>query len=71
MTLADGTPVLPDGTTYTATTNDFTNAGGDGYSMLADGQGVTRNLMANDVLADITARATITPTVDGRITRLN
>jgi hypothetical protein len=30
-------------------------------------QGVTRNLMANDLLAYITARGTITPTTDGRI----
>ena len=67
VTLDDGTPVAPDATTYTATTNDFTNAGGDGYVELADGQGTTRNLMANDLLAYITALGTITPTTDGRI----
>ena len=67
VTLDDGTVVAEDATTYTATTNDFTNAGGDGYVELADGQGVTRNLMANDLLAYITARGTITPTTDGRI----
>ena len=61
---------MPDGTTYTATTNDFTNAGGDGYTMLVDGQGVTRNLMANDLLEYIKALATITPVIEGRITRL-
>jgi 5'-nucleotidase len=67
VTLDDGTVVAEDATTYTATTNDFTNAGGDGYVELADGQGVTRNLMANDLLAYITALGTITPTTDGRI----
>jgi 5'-nucleotidase len=67
VTLDDGTVVTRDATTYTATTNDFTNAGGDGYVELADGQGVTRNLMANDLLAYITAQGTITPTTDGRI----
>jgi 5'-nucleotidase len=67
VTLDDGTPVAPDATTYTATTNDFTNAGGDGYVELADGQGTTRNLMANDLLSYITGLGTITPTTDGRI----
>jgi 5'-nucleotidase len=67
VTLNDGTVVAEDATTYTATTNDFTNAGGDGYVELADGQGVTRNLMANDLLAYITDLGTITPTTDGRI----
>ncbi|WP_198417528.1 bifunctional metallophosphatase/5'-nucleotidase [Cryobacterium mannosilyticum] len=67
VTLDDGRVVAEDATTYTATTNDFTNAGGDGYVELADGQGVTRNLMANDLLAYITAQGAITPTTDGRI----
>jgi 5'-nucleotidase len=67
VTLNDGTVIAEDATTYTATTNDFTNAGGDGYVELADGQGVTRNLMANDLLSYITAQGTITPTTDGRI----
>jgi 5'-nucleotidase len=71
VALEDGTPIAPDGTTYTATTNDFTNAGGDGYTMLADGQGVTRDILANDVLDYIVAQGTITPTLEGRITRLN
>jgi 5'-nucleotidase len=67
VVLDNGTPVAPDATTYTATTNDFTNAGGDGYVELADGQGVTRNLMANDLVDYITGLGTITPTTDGRI----
>jgi hypothetical protein len=38
--------------------------GGDGYVELADGQGTTRNLMANDLLAYITGLGTISPTTD-------
>jgi 5'-nucleotidase len=71
VTLDDGTAVLPDSTTYTATTNDFTNGGGDGYVELADGQGVTRNLMADDLVNYIKAKGTLTPTTDGRIDDLN
>jgi len=71
VTLNDGTPVLPNGTTYTATTNDFTNGGGDGYVELADGQGTTRNLMADDLVNYIKAEGTLTPTTDGRIDDLN
>ncbi|MEV5879725.1 5'-nucleotidase C-terminal domain-containing protein [Streptomyces sp. NPDC052101] len=67
VTLDDGTPVANDATTYTAATNNFTNAGGDGYTMLADGQGASRNLMAADLLDYVTARKTLTPATDGRI----
>jgi len=69
MSLNDGTPILPDATSYTMATNDFTNAGGDGYRMFADGQGTTRDLMANVVLEYMRGK-TLTPTTDGRITRL-
>lgn len=68
--LADGTPVLPDGTIYTFATNDFVNAGGDSYTMLADGQGATREVMADVVQAYIQDLGTITPTIEGRITTL-
>lgn len=71
VTLGDGTPIGKDTTTYTAVTNDFTNAGGDGYTELADGQGTTRDLMAADLLAYIQASGTISPTVDGRIDDVN
>ncbi len=51
----------------TAATNDFTNAGGDGCTMLADGRGVTRGLLAT-VVADCTSAArTINPVIEGRI----
>ncbi|HEX2029937.1 MAG TPA: 5'-nucleotidase C-terminal domain-containing protein [Actinomycetota bacterium] len=71
VALDDGTPILPDGTTYTLATNDFMNTGGDGYTMLADGQGVSREVMADVVAEYIEEQGTITPTIEGRITRLN
>jgi 2',3'-cyclic-nucleotide 2'-phosphodiesterase (5'-nucleotidase family) len=47
LTLDDGTPVPDDtSTSYSFATTSFTNAGGDSYSMLADGQGVSRDLDA-------------------------
>lgn len=70
VTLNDGTPILPDSTVYTFATNDFMNAGGDGYTMLVDGQGVTREVMADVLQAYIQSLGTITPTIDGRITQV-
>ena len=66
-----GTPIFADGTTYTLATNDFVNAGGDGYTMLVDGQGVSRENMADVVLEFIQALGVITPTTEGRIVDLN
>jgi 5'-nucleotidase/UDP-sugar diphosphatase len=57
--------------TYTLATNDFMYGGGDGYKMLTGAKplfGVRdAKLMANDVMAYITARKTIAPKVEGRI----
>ena len=61
VTLDTGAPILKDTATYTLALPDFTNAGGDGYTMLADGQGTTRELDAQVVLDAIKAQATITP----------
>jgi 5'-nucleotidase len=71
VTLDDGTPILPNATTYSFATNDFTNAGGDGYTMFVGEHGVTREVMADVLLAYITDLGTITPAIEGRITRLN
>jgi 5'-nucleotidase len=68
--LANGTPIPADSTTYTLATNDFVNAGGDGYTMLLDQHGVTRDVMANVVLEYIRELGTITPTVEGRIIKI-
>lgn len=50
VSLANGTPIPNDGTTFTMATTNFTNAGGDKMWMLADGQGVSRDLDANVML---------------------
>lgn len=70
VTLADGTPILPDDTTYTLALPNFVNAGGDSYTMFADGQGVTRDLDAQVLLEYIESLGTITPTTEGRIVNL-
>lgn len=61
VTLDGGAPIVRDAATYTLALPDFTNAGGDGYTMLADGQGVSRELDAQVVLDAIKAQGTITP----------
>ncbi len=72
VTLDDGTPIPNSSAfTVTATTNNFTNAGGDGYTMFADGQGTTRDLLANVVADYVKANPNVTNTTNGRITRLN
>ena len=67
VTLSDGTAVARDAITYTLATNDFMNAGGDGYTVLADGTGTSREVMADVVLAYIQAKGMISPVLDGRI----
>ena len=50
VSLADGTPIPNDATAFSMATTNFTNAGGDAMWMLADGQGVSRDLDANVML---------------------
>jgi 2',3'-cyclic-nucleotide 2'-phosphodiesterase (5'-nucleotidase family) len=56
---------------YTLATNDYMFSGGDGYVMLENAKpllGVRdARLMANDVMAYIAARKTVSPKVEGRI----
>ncbi|HEY1011759.1 MAG TPA: 5'-nucleotidase C-terminal domain-containing protein [Herpetosiphonaceae bacterium] len=68
--LNNGTPILPDATTYTMVTNDFTNAGGDGYTMFVGVQGTVGNTMADDVAEYVRNQGTISPNLDGRINAL-
>jgi 5'-nucleotidase len=70
VALDDGTPIAADSTSYSLATNDFVNAGGDSYTVFKDGQGVTREVMADVLLEYIKARTPISPTLDGRITKL-
>jgi 5'-nucleotidase len=55
-------PVPYDSTTYTMAITDFTNAGGDSYFMLADGQGASRDRDANVLLAYVQAHPNLDPT---------
>lgn len=63
---------LDDAATYTVATNDFMLRGGDGYSMLAQGQvlvsPVDGPIMANAVMEAIQRARRISPSVEGRIT---
>jgi 5'-nucleotidase len=70
VALDDGTPIANDSTTYTLATVDFLNEGGDGYTVLADGQGTTRDVMADVLDEAIRTASTITPVIDGRITQV-
>ncbi len=68
---ANGTPILNDTTQYTIVTNDFTNAGGDGYAMLKETMpSPTRDIVADVLLASIKANTPITVPTAGRITQL-
>lgn len=67
VSLSDGTPIAADGTIYTLATSDFIDAGGDGYTMLAGGDGVARDKLAEVVHTHIVNVGTIAPAVEGRI----
>ncbi len=62
---------LDKASTYTLATNDFMFGGGDGYAMLKSAKpllGVRdAKLMANDVMAFVTAAKTVSPKPEGRI----
>ena len=67
VSLDNGTAIISNTTAYSMTTNDFMNAGGDGYTMFADREGVTREVMADVVRDAIQMQGVITPTVTGRM----
>lgn len=67
VTRDDGTPIPADGTLYTLALNDFIDAGGDEYTMLADGQGVTREALAETVLQYVRRVGSVTPRLEGRV----
>ena len=70
VTLNGGAAILSNSTTYTFATNDFLHAGGDGYTMLAGGPGVFRDPMADVVIAHIKNLASVSPTLNARITQV-
>jgi 2',3'-cyclic-nucleotide 2'-phosphodiesterase (5'-nucleotidase family) len=53
LTLTDGTPILPDETTYTVACNEFIATGGDGFSVFLGGTDVYRPGVSDlDALVD-------------------
>jgi 5'-nucleotidase len=68
VTREDGTPIKPDDVSYTLAVPDYVNSGGDGYTMLKDGQGVVRDLLADVVVQYIGSVSPVNPSVDGRLT---
>lgn len=67
IALDDGTMVGQDDQTYTLVLGDFTNAGGDGYKMLADGTGTSREKLDQVLLDYIKQKGTLTPKTAGRL----
>ena len=68
----DGKP-LDVAAKYTLATNDFMANGGDGYAVFREAKPLLTvrdaKLMANDVMAYVTQRKTISPAVEGRIVK--
>jgi len=64
---ANGTPIAPDEMTYTAVTSDFVYGGGDGFTMLANGTGVTRELIAETVSRAVRSQGRAAVAIEGRI----
>ena len=73
--VAIGGAPLEDDRTYTLATNDFLAGGGDGYAMFEDAERRldTRDasLMAAHAMEFVEAAGTVSPAVEGRITRLD
>jgi 5'-nucleotidase len=65
--LLDGRPIRPDETEYTAVTSDFVYRGGDGYTMIDNGSGTTRELIAETVGRVVQERGTVKARIEGRI----
>lgn len=70
VTLADGTPVPKDATEYTAVTGHFVYQGGDGFTMLDNGSGTTREVIADVVRQALERTGTVSVRTEGRITRV-
>jgi len=66
----DGGEAVPNdaGTSYTLATSDFIASGGDGYTMLADNDGTSRDKMAEVLLEHMKSLGTLEPVTDGRLT---
>ena len=71
LSVTAGDQPLDRARTYTLATNDYMYGGGDGYTMLKSAKPVfgvrDAKLMANDVMAYISARKSVDAAVEGRI----
>ncbi len=70
----DGAPI-DDTATFTVATNDYMLSGGDGYDAFAEGTTIvdpaSAKLMASQVIDAIESKGSISPRIEGRITRIN
>ena len=73
LTLDGGTPIIANDTRYTLSTLDFLDAGGDGYTMFAAGDGgsVSRDKMAAILEEHLRTQGTVTPNTYDRIVNVN
>lgn len=65
--LADGRPIPPDDREYTAVTIDFMYDGGDGYTMLNNGTGTTREPYAEILVQALRAQPPVGARLESRI----
>jgi 2',3'-cyclic-nucleotide 2'-phosphodiesterase (5'-nucleotidase family) len=69
-----GRPLDP-AATYTLATNDYMVSGGDGYVALKAGKNLidpsAARLMASQVMEHVATKGTVSPSVEGRIVRLD
>jgi 2',3'-cyclic-nucleotide 2'-phosphodiesterase (5'-nucleotidase family) len=67
VTAADGAPIPRDDRVWKAVTVDFAYAGGDGYTMLNNGTGTTRDPIPEIIARAVSQPAGATARLDGRV----
>jgi 2',3'-cyclic-nucleotide 2'-phosphodiesterase (5'-nucleotidase family) len=67
VTGADGAPIPRDARVWSAVTVDFAYAGGDGYTMLNNGTGTTRDPIPEIIAHAVSQPAGATARLDGRV----
>ncbi|HSF30149.1 MAG TPA: bifunctional UDP-sugar hydrolase/5'-nucleotidase [Candidatus Tectomicrobia bacterium] len=67
VTWPDGTTIPSDDTRYTAVTSAFVYHGGDGYTMLPNGSGTTRELLADTIHRAVHQMGKVTTAIEGRL----
>ncbi len=67
LTWPDGTAIPRGDTQYTAVTSAFVYYGGDGYTMLSNGSGTTRELLADTIHRAVHQMGKVTTAIEGRL----